>query len=89
MRYIYAVIIAGAVCLAVSAYAADDSKRGSESFVSNAVSDVVDKVDKVASGNIKIFESVDDYEMSSDGKRIPKKYGDKGKRTALEQKLDQ
>jgi|GEM_PF-5626804 len=87
MKYVAAIFLAGAILLCAMACSADDSRRGEGSFVSNAISDMVDKVDNITSGREPILESVDDYEMSSDGKRIPKKYGDKGKRTALEEKL--
>lgn len=87
MKYAFVAVIIGVIGICAMAYAGGDPQLGKDDFLSSAISDVVDKVDKVASGNAKIFESVDDYEMTADGKRVPKRFTDKGKRTPLEEKL--
>ncbi|MFH1190530.1 MAG: hypothetical protein V1682_07600 [Candidatus Omnitrophota bacterium] len=69
------------------AYAADGRNAEESGFVAGAISDIFDKVDKVTSGEKPLIESVDDYEMDSSGRRIPKNRNDDEKKTALEEKL--
>ena len=87
MRYgklAVAVMLIGA---SVSVCAADSEEIGKNGFVSSAISDVFDKVGKVTSGEKPLLESVNDYEMDSSGHRIPKRIGDKYKKSELEEKL--
>lgn len=87
MRYENLAVAVMLIGMSVSAYAADGEKTGEGGFVASAISDVFDKVDKVTSGEKSILESVDDYEMDSSGRRIPKRRTGKYKKSALEEKL--
>ena len=87
MKYIIlavAVLFAG---MSFPVYAADSDGSEKGGFVAGAISDVFDKVDKVTSGEKPILESVDDYEMDSSGRRIPKRRSGDYKKSALEEKL--
>ncbi len=94
MRYGKLAVAVMLIGMPVSAYAADNGGAEKGGFVSGAISDVLDKVDKVTSGERPLLESVDDYEMDSSGHQIPKrrsdqykKSADKYKKSALEEKL--
>ena len=81
------VIIVVIIALSGLVYAADDRPASQDCFVLSAISDVFDKIGKVTSGEEPIIESVDDYDMDSSGRRIPKKRPGKYKQTLLEEKL--
>ena len=87
MNYRYLAIAILVTVASGAAYAADSSSSGDGTFVSSAISDIFDKVGKVTSGEKPIIESMNDYDMDSSGRTIPKKRGDTGKRSALEEKL--
>lgn len=87
MNYRYLAVVVLLAAVSALSYAADSSSSGEGTFVSNAISDVFDKVGKVTSGEKPLIESMNDYEMDASGKMIPKKRGDTGKRSPLEEKL--
>ena len=83
---VIAIVIAGMSGLV---YAADDRPSSQDGFVSSAISDVFDKIGKVTSGEEPIIESVDDYDMDSSGRRIPKRRVGTNKQSSLEEKLSE
>ncbi|MCX5677730.1 MAG: hypothetical protein NTY76_01320 [Candidatus Omnitrophica bacterium] len=87
MRYEKLAVAIMLIGMPVLAYAADSGQTEKDGFVSSAISDVFDKVDKVTSGEKPILESVNDYDMDSSGHKIPKRRSDKYKKSALEEKL--
>jgi hypothetical protein len=87
MRYGKLAVAVMLIGLPVSVYAADNDRAGKDGFVSSAISDVFEKVDKVTSGEKPLLESVDNYDMDSSGHRIPKRQDGKYKKSALEEKL--
>lgn len=89
MKYLYAGIIAISLGFIGPVSAEEEAKIGKDDFVSTSITDVFEKVNKVTTGDAPILESMDDYEMSASGERIPKKKTIKRKATALEEKLGQ
>ena len=87
MRYRKLAVAVMLVGMPVSLFAIDSEGVEKDGFVSSAISDVFDKIDKVTSGEEPILESIDDYEMDSSGHRIPKSRSDGYKKSALEEKL--
>ena len=57
VKFILAILV---VAIAAGAVYAEEKKLGKDDFVSSTISDVVDKVEKVTSGEEKIF--MDEYD---------------------------